>query len=87
MHTAVLVLGMLLILSELGAFGFMMLNTMNHYMQPKAAIHLVPNQSKSQRHTIKVVVVENKKVQTTTIEDPAEKSANKMQAGYFTLVP
>lgn len=89
MHTAVLALGILLILSELGAIGFMLINTIQHATEPKAAVNLVPNKRAVSKRIVKVTVIENKKATTAVITDPAEKhpAKGKPQAGYFSLVP
>jgi hypothetical protein len=89
MHTAVLALGIILILSELGAIGFMLINTIRHVTEPKAAVHLVTDKKLALKKAIKVTVIENEKAGTTLVADPAEKHPDKgkPQAGYFSLVP
>ena len=88
MHTAVLVLGMLLILSEIGAIGFMMINTVYLLEKPQTAVHLVPAKSVVSKRTMKVTVIEDKKATTAIIPDTEEKhpTQDEPNAGYFSLV-
>ncbi|HEY9745327.1 MAG TPA: hypothetical protein V6C99_03830 [Oculatellaceae cyanobacterium] len=94
MHTAVLALGLLLILSELGAIGFMLVNSVQRIAQPEASVHLAREHHGKPKRTLKVMVLEDKKVRTHTIADPAtEKPTEDLlpeeqsQVGYFSLTP
>lgn len=88
MHTTVLVLGMLLILSELGAIGFMLVNAIHSFREPQMAVHLAPVKKASESR-LKVTVIENRKATTTVIAMPQQKPSTKhpARAGYFSLVP
>lgn len=89
MHTTVLVLGILLLLSELGAIGFITINTIRHFTQPKLAISLMPDKSLLRKRTLKITVIENKRARSSVINIPNENALPKEQpnAGYFSLTP
>lgn len=96
MHTAVLALGIMLIISEVGAIGFMLLNTVKRETAPKEVVYLVPEKSKSNHNLPKVIVQEGKTIKTITMEQlKAEQEgvkkrsirSSKSKDGYFSLVP